>query len=98
MKDSALPVGVEAVELVAGLGKGEEERIIVEDVDGEEEVGKGDVGLGVGAMVPVCGGVTEREEAAVGDSGVDEAERGERRVVGEAEGLPEVVGGHVSRP
>lgn len=53
MKDPTLPVGVEAVELVAGLGEGEEERIIVEDVDGEKEVGKGDVGLERGAMVPV---------------------------------------------
>lgn len=42
--------------------------------------------------------MAEREEAAVGDVGVDEAKRGERGVVGKAVGLPEVVGGHGSRP
>lgn len=68
------------------------------DVDGEEEVGEGDVGFGGGAVAAVGCGVAERDEAAVGDGGVDEVEGGERGVVGEEEGLPKVVGRHGKRP
>lgn len=59
---------------------------------------EGNAGFGGGFEAAFCGGDAKSVEAAKRDRWVSEFEVRERRRVSEANGLPEVVGGHGSEP
>ena len=67
-------------------------------VDRENDVVEGEPGLGGATEAALQRDVAYGEEAAVGDCGVGGAEVAEGWVVGGADGLPEVVGGHGNGP